>query len=89
MSQFAAQDPVDVLRIRRLGAYEHEAPSTTVRGDASLAHWSLHTESPEHDSEHAPVHCTVHVEPPLQSTLPLEPTTRSHSDPPSHVTLHD
>ena len=70
-------------------AYEHEPPSTTVRGSASLAHLILHVESPAQDSEQFAVHRSVHVEPPSQLMLPLGPTVTSHSEPALQLTLHD
>ncbi|MBK7534179.1 MAG: hypothetical protein IPI49_02185 [Myxococcales bacterium] len=61
----------------------------TARGAVSLAHCSLHVESPLHDSEQDPSQRTVQVDPPVHPTLPLGPTVRSHSELPAQVTLHD
>lgn len=41
------------------------------------------------DSEHVPVHRTVHVEPPSQLTLPLGPTVTSHAASALQSTLHE
>jgi len=49
----------------------------------------LQVEPSPHANEQLPVQCTVQVEPPVQSTLPLGPTVTSHSEPPLHEMLHD
>ena len=67
----------------------HCALPVTARGALSLAHCSLHVESVLHDSEHEPWQRTVQVEPPVQPTLPLGPTVRSHSEAPPQVALQE
>lgn len=49
----------------------------------------MHVEPAPQDTEHDPVHCTAHVEPAAQLTLPLGPTVTSHSAPVVQLMLHD
>src|SRR5262245_11129162 len=70
-------------------AYGQEPPCVTACGAESPAHCSSHVEPFAHDIEQPAVQRIVHVEPPLQSTLPLGPTVRSHVDWPAQLTLHD
>ncbi len=58
-------------------------------GDESLGHCSSHVDPLSHVSEHEPVHVMWHVEPPLQSMLPLGPSVIEHVDVPAHLRLHE
>ena len=86
--QLARCASVRRTRARR-SAHSHCPPSSTETGLASPAHWIVQVESPLQFREQESVHCTLHVEPSLQSMLALVPTTRSHVEPPLQSTLQD
>lgn len=56
---------------------------------APSPHASVQVESGAHDSEQVSVQRMLHVEPPLQVTLPLAPTVRSQREPPAQLALHE